>query len=155
MISDLGKYIYYTVSSRKSSDSFFLLTLKGSIDTIEEQMFWINQSSSFFKNIIRKKMKWSFFKHRKRRSVLSGIYPNKILWLLRTQRDLPSRIRQTWPKKGVGPIEFLRFHVDNSIHPITTGMNPIRNMNHKRKCLLNRSQEYQLQYLLAKEESFQ
>ena len=39
MISNLGKYIYYTVSSRKSSDSFFLLTLKGSIDTIEEQLF--------------------------------------------------------------------------------------------------------------------
>ncbi|KAD6796022.1 hypothetical protein E3N88_06918 [Mikania micrantha] len=28
-------------------------------------------------------------------------------------------------------------------------MNPIRNMNHKRKRLLNRSQEYQLQYLLS------
>lgn len=68
----------------------------------------------------------------------------------------PSPSNQTnLAKEGVGPIEFLRFHVDNSIHPITTGMNPIRNMNHKRKCLLNRSQEYQLQYLLAKEESFQ
>ncbi|KAM7474012.1 hypothetical protein LguiB_021255 [Lonicera macranthoides] len=32
-------------------------------------------------------------------------------------------------------------------------MNPIRNMNHKRKYLLNRSQESQLQYLLSKEES--
>jgi len=53
------------------------------------------------------------------------------------------------------PVEFLRFHVDNSIHSITTGMNPIRNMNHKRKYLLNRLQEYQLQYLLSKEESFQ
>ena len=148
MISDLEKYIYiyYTVSSRKLSDSLFLLTLKGLIDTIEEQMFWINQSSSFFKNIIRKKkIKWSFFKHRKRRFVFSGIYTNKILWLLRTQWDLPSRIRA---KEGVGPIEFLRFHVDNSIHPITT-------WNHKRKSLLNQSQEYQLQYLLAKEESFQ
>ncbi|OWM81486.1 hypothetical protein CDL15_Pgr007524 [Punica granatum] len=28
-------------------------------------------------------------------------------------------------------------------------------MNHKRKYLLNRSQEYQLEYLLSKEESFQ
>ena len=101
MISNLGKYIYYTVSSRKSSDSFFLLTLKGSIDTIEEQLFWINQSSSFFKNIIRKKIKWSFFKHRKRRSVLSGIYPNKILWLLWTQRG-PSLSNQTnLAKEGV------------------------------------------------------
>ena len=43
----------------------------------------------------------------------------------------------------------------NSIHLITTGMNPIRNMNHKKKYLLNQSQEYQLQYLLSKEESFQ
>ena len=39
------------------------------------------------------------------------------------------------------PVEFLRFHVDNSIHSITTGMNPIRNMNHKRKYLLNQLQE--------------
>nr|QKQ12865.1 PsbJ [Sophora flavescens] len=34
-------------------------------------------------------------------------------------------------------------------------MSPIRNMNHKRKYQLNRSQEYQLQYLLSKEEPFQ
>ncbi|KVI00331.1 HIP116 protein [Cynara cardunculus var. scolymus] len=47
------------------------------------------------------------------------------------------------------------FHVYNSIHSITTGMNPIRNTNHKRKRLLNRSQEYQLQCLLSKEEFFQ
>ena len=47
-------------------------------------------------------------------------------------------------KEGVGPIEFLRFHVDNSIHSITIGMNPIQNMNHKRKYLLNRSQECRL-----------
>jgi hypothetical protein len=65
----------------------------------------------------------------------------------------PSPSNQT--KKEGNPIELLRFHVYNSIHPISTGMNPIRNMNHKRKDLLNRSQEYQLQYLLAKEESFQ
>lgn len=58
-------------------------------------------------------------------------------------------------KKEGNPVEFLRFRVYNSIHPITTGMNPIQNMNHKRKCLLNQLQEYQLQYLLAKEESFQ
>lgn len=58
-------------------------------------------------------------------------------------------------KKEGNPVEFLRFRVYNSIHPITTGMNPIQNMNHKRKCLLNRLQEYQLQYLLAKEEFFQ
>lgn len=47
MISDLQKYIYIyiivIVSSRKLSDSFFLLTLKVSIDTIEEQVFEINQ----------------------------------------------------------------------------------------------------------------
>ncbi len=66
----------------------------------------------------------------------------------------PSPSNQT-NKEGVDPVEFLRFHVYNSVHPITTGMNPILNMNHKRKYLLNRSQEYQLQYLLAKEESFQ
>ncbi|CAN4119579.1 unnamed protein product [Withania somnifera] len=56
---------------------------------------------------------------------------------------------------GFPSLFFLRFHVDNSIHSITTGMNPTRNMNHKRKYLLNRLQEYQLQYLLSKEESFQ
>ena len=54
-----------------------------------------------------------------------------------------------------GPVEFLRFHIYTAVHPITTGMNPIRNMNHKRKYQLNQSQEYQLQYLLPKEESFQ
>ena len=54
------------------------------------------------------------------------------------------------------PVEFLRFfHFENPINTITTGMSPIRNMNHKRKYQLNRSQEYQLQYLLSKEESFQ
>lgn len=57
--------------------------------------------------------------------------------------------------KGISPAEFLPFHVYNLVHPITTEMNPTRNMNRKRKYLLNRSQEYQLQYLLAKEESFQ
>uniref|UniRef100_M1BF91 Photosystem II reaction center protein J n=2 Tax=Solanum TaxID=4107 RepID=M1BF91_SOLTU len=65
----------------------------------------------------------------------------------------PSPSNQT--NKEGNPVKFLRFHVDNSIQSITTGMNPIRNMNHKRKYLLNRLQEYQLQYLLSKEESFQ
>ena len=48
----------------------------------------------------------------------------------------------------------LSCHVYNSVRPITKGMNLIQNMNHKRKYRLNRSQEYQLQYLLSKEESF-
>ncbi|EYU38448.1 hypothetical protein MIMGU_mgv1a018999mg, partial [Erythranthe guttata] len=55
------------------------------------------------------------------------------------------------------PVEFLHFHVYNSIHPITNyyiRMNLIRNMNHKRKYLVNQSQEYQQLYLLSKEESF-
>lgn len=68
-----------------------------------------------------------------------------ILLVVRTQRDL---VKQ-------GPVEFLLFRVYNWIRQITIEMNPTRNMNRKRKCLLNRSQEYQLQYLLAKEESFQ
>ena len=38
---------------------------------------------------------------------------------------------------------------------ITIEMNPIQNTNRKRKHLLNQSQEYQLQYLSAKEEFFQ
>lgn len=58
-------------------------------------------------------------------------------------------------RQGIRPAEFLPFHVYNLVHPITTEMNPTRNMNRKRKYLLNRSQEYQLQYLSAKEESFQ
>ena len=64
----------------------------------------------------------------------------------------PSPSNQT--NKEGNPVEFLRFHVDNSIHSITTGMNPIWNMNHKKKYLLNQLQEYQLQYLLSKEKSF-
>ena len=72
---------------------------------------------------------------------------------VRTQLDLAPSLSDS--KRGQGPVEFLLFHVYNPVHPITTGMNPIRNMNRKRKYLLNRSQEYQLQYLSAKEESFQ
>ena len=79
------------------------------------------------------------------------IYTTKVLCLLRTRRAPSNQIE----KKGGGPAAFLCFRVYNSVHPITTGMSPIRNMTHKRKCLLNRSQEYQLQYLLSKEESFQ
>ena len=96
-------------------------------------------------------MEWSFLKHQKKKSVLSFIRKN-ILIIIKNSTG-PSPSDQT-TKEG-NPVEFLRFHVYNSIHPITIGMNPIRNMNHKRKYLLNRSQEYQLQYLLAKEESFQ
>ena len=70
--------------------------------------------------------------------------------LLRTQRDPLEFI-----KERVDPFEFLIIHFENPINTITTGMSPIRNMNHKRKYQLNRSQEYQLQYLLSKEESFQ
>lgn len=131
------------------SDSLFVLTWKVPIDTIKikEEVFWINQWSSFFKSMIRKK-RMEFFEPAEK-EIHFGILTKKRLWFLRTQRALS---RQT--KEG-NPVEFLRFHVYNSIHPITTGMNLIRNMNHKRKCLLNRSQEYQLQYLLSKEESFQ
>jgi len=39
-------------------------------------------------------------------------------------------------------VEFLRFHVYNLVHPITTSMNPSQNRSCKRKYLLNRSQEY-------------
>ena len=47
----------------------------------------------------------------------------------------PSLLNQTnLIKEGVVPIEFLRFYINNSIHPITIRVNPIRNMNHKRKC---------------------
>ena len=83
------------------------------------------------------------------------IYTKKKFWLFLIVKNStgPSPSNQT--QKEGNPVEFLRFHVYNSIHLITTGMNPIRNMNHKRKYLLNRSKEYQLQYLLSKEESFQ
>ncbi|KAL8234594.1 hypothetical protein R6Q59_020694 [Mikania micrantha] len=70
-------------------------------------------------------------------------------------RELNGTFSLKSDKQRKESVEFLRFHVYNSIHPITTGMNPIRNMNHKRKRLLYRSQEYQLQYLLSKEEFFQ
>ena len=50
----------------------------------------------------------------------------------------PSLLNQTnFIKEGMVPIELLRFYINNSIHPITIGMNPIWNMNHKIKCLLN------------------
>lgn len=52
-----------------------------------------------------------------------------------------------------GSFVILNRNRHNPVYPITTGINPIRNMNRKRKDLLNRSQEYQLQYLSAKEES--
>lgn len=96
-------------------------------------------------------MEWSFFKDQKKKYVLSFIRKNILIIIKNSTGRSPSN--QT--KKEGNPIELLRFHVSNSIHPITTGMNPIRNMNHKRKDRLNQSQEYQLQYLLAKEESFQ
>ena len=147
MISDLEKYIYILYCVIQKIEWFLISFNFEMIDKYYRGANVLNQSINFVfqKHHQKKKMKWSFFKHRKRRFVLSSIYMNKILWLLRTQRDLPSRIRA---KEGMGPIEFLRFRVDNSIHPITTG-------NHKRKSLLNQSQEYQLQYLLAKKESFQ
>nr|YP_010174923.1 hypothetical protein LCE14_pgp040 [Camellia debaoensis]ANF99765.1 hypothetical protein [Camellia japonica]QSJ55679.1 hypothetical protein [Camellia pubipetala]QBI38200.1 hypothetical protein [Camellia japonica]QBI38291.1 hypothetical protein [Camellia japonica]QSJ55762.1 hypothetical protein [Camellia debaoensis] len=104
-----------------------------------------------FSKISSEKKKWSFLKHQKKKSVLSFIR-KKILIIIKNSTG-PSPSNQT--KKEGNPVEFLPFRVYNSMHPITTGMNPIRNMNHKRKYLLNRSQEYQLQYLLAKEESFQ
>ena len=96
-------------------------------------------------------MEWSFFKDPKKKSVLSFIRKNILIIIKNSTGPSPSNPT----KKEGNPIELLRFHVYNSIHPSTTGMKPIRNMSHKRKDLLNQSQEYQLQYLLAKEESFQ
>lgn len=91
-----------------------------------------------------------FLKHRKKFSILSFIRIKDLMIIKNSTGPLSSKQR----KRG-SPVEFLRFHFENEVQPITTGMNPIRNMNHKRKYQLNRSQEYQLQYLLSKEESFQ
>lgn len=107
----------------------------------------LNQSMKF---IFQKHHQKKFLKQQKNKSTLS--FRRKKTLILKNPTGLfPSN--QT--NKEGNPVEFLRFHVYNSIHPITTGMTPIRNMNHKRKYLLNQSQEYQLQYLLSKEESFQ
>ncbi|GFP85984.1 hypothetical protein PHJA_000786200, partial [Phtheirospermum japonicum] len=86
----------------------------------------------------KNKIEWSFVKQQKKKSTLS----KKTLLLKNKNPTGPFPSNQT--KKEGNPVEFLRFR-----------MNLIRNMNHKRKYLLNRSQEYQLQYLLSKEESFQ
>lgn len=49
-----------SMSSRKSSNFFFLLTLKVSIETIEQRADGsLNFITSFFKNIIRK-IEWGF-----------------------------------------------------------------------------------------------
>ena len=64
MISDLGKYIYYTVSSRKSSDSFFLLTLKGSIYRYYQGAVVLNHS-----------IKFVFQKHHQKKK-LNGVFLN-------------------------------------------------------------------------------
>jgi hypothetical protein len=93
-----------------------------------------------------------FFERSKKEIRVCPLIRKNILIIIKNSTG-PSPSNQT--KKEGNPIELLRFHVYNSIHPITTGMNPIRNMNHKRKDLVNRSQKYQLQYLLTKEESFQ
>ena len=69
----------------------------------------------------------------------------------RSKRRLALRVRT----QRYLTAEFLLFHIYSPVHLITTETNPTQNMNRKRKCLLNRSQEYQLQYLSAKEESFQ
>nr|YP_010737233.1 hypothetical protein P8577_pgp031 [Drosera capensis]WEQ03492.1 hypothetical protein [Drosera capensis] len=45
--------------------------------------------------------------------------------------------------QGGKEVEFLRFQIYDFIHLIARGMNLIRNMNHKRKYLLNRSKKYQ------------
>lgn len=89
---------------------------------------------------------------KRKRNPFYHLDEKKNIMILKNSTGFPSFF--VW-FEGEGPVEFLRFHVDNSIHSITTGMNPTRNMNHKRKYLLNRLQEYQLQYLLSKEESFQ
>lgn len=113
-----------------------------------------NRMISFSKILSKKKWNGVFWNIRKR-DPFCHLYEKKKFWLFLIIKNStgPSPSNQT--KKEGNPVEFLRFHVYNSIHLITTGMNPIRNMNHKRKYLLNRSKEYQLQYLLSKEESFQ
>ena len=97
-------------------------------------------------------MKWSFLKHRKKGSICCHLYEQKIMIIKNSTG--PFLANQT-KNEEAGPVEFLHFHVYNLVHSIITGTNPIQNMNHKRKYLLNRSQEYQLPYLLSKEESFQ
>ena len=139
---------------RKSSDSFFLFFCFPyfnfeSIDRYYRGRDVLNQLMKFiFQKSHQKKMKWSFLKHRKKFSIFSFIRIKNIMIIKKSTGHPLSLTRG-------GPVDFLHFHFKNSVQPITTGMNPIRNMNHKRKYQLNRSQEYQLQYLLSKEESFQ
>lgn len=82
-------------------------------------------------------------------------------WATRTYHEVETQGRVLLPLSSLGllllPGSFviLNRKRHNPVHPITTGIHPIRNMNRKRKDLLNRSQEYQLQYLSAKEESCQ
>lgn len=143
------------MSSRKSSDSFLLLILKKyrfkiSINTIEEQA---NQSMKF---IFEKPhfvfvMMFFFWNNRK---INEFCYLGKKIRILKNSTGFPFCL---YDLRGRVPLSSYAFMdtAYNSIHPITTGMNPIRNMNHKKKYLLNQLQEYQLQYLLSKEESFQ
>ncbi|TYH66565.1 hypothetical protein ES332_D06G132500v1 [Gossypium tomentosum] len=79
--------------------------------------------------------------HRKKLSICCHLYDQNIIIMIIKNSTGPFLANQT-KKEEVGPVEFLHFHSYNL------------NMNHKRKYLLNRSQEYQLPYLLFKEESF-
>lgn len=140
------------VSSRKSKlrDSFFSSNLE-SIDRYYRRTDAMNQLIEFiFQKHHQKKNEMEFFETSEKVIYLLSFIRTKYYELLRIQRGPSSRIRE-----GAGPVEFLHFHIYNLVHPIITGTNPIQNMNHKRKYLLNRSQEYQLPYLLSKEESFQ
>ena len=57
------------------------------------------------------------------------------------------------PNREITERKSVFWNVYNPAHPITREMNPTQNMNRQRKHLWNLSQEYQLQYLKAKEES--
>lgn len=149
----------------------FLLLRKIRVNE-RQSLLYINQSIEkasipLCKNIIRnKRIEWF---ERSEQRIYFIIYTNRKFWLCwldnfpicmlwnrpKSPAALRVRTQRYLTPFWQGTAEFLLFHVYNSVHSITTEMNPTRNMNRKRKHLLNRSQEYQLQYLLAKEESFQ
>lgn len=113
----------------------------------------MNQLIEFiFQKHHQKKNEMEFFETSEKWSICCHLYEQNIMIIKNSTG--PFLANQT-KNEEAGPVEFLHFHVYNLVHPIITGTNPIQNMNHKRKYLLNRSQEYQLPYLLSKEESFQ
>lgn len=101
LISDRKKSIYWWIVilwSRKKKLSDCLLSSNfESIDKYYRGTNVLNQLSKLIKKkIIRKKMKWNFWKHRKS-DPFCRLYiyeQNRILWLLRTQRGPIPRIRQ-------------------------------------------------------------